>query len=52
MTDGMKPESATAVKQIRMSGTSMTVAITDLAKALDLSRGDFVEVTLKRFRNP
>lgn len=45
------PESVSGVKHIRMSGTSMTVAVTDLAKAIDLGPGDYVEVTLRRLKN-
>lgn len=38
----------TGMKVIRVSGTSLTVSVTDLCRMLDLERGDIVEVTLRR----
>lgn len=45
------PSTATGTKAVRMSGTSMTVSVTDLCRALDIGPGDRVEVTLRRMED-
>ena len=40
----------TGTKKVGVSGTSMTVAITEACRILGLERGDVVEVTIRRKR--
>lgn len=42
------PSTVTSTKAVRMSGTSMTVSVTDLCRILDIGPGDLVEITLRR----